>query len=411
LHEPLIRQGVDVFKTDGGDGAQVPSDAVFAAGTGERIHNLYPLYFARTISDVQLAVEPDRRSCVWIRTGTSGIQRWPCAWGGDQIADFSGGRKLIKGGQSVGLSGVSFWSHDLGGFSYNRTAEYVVRSYQWGLLSPLSRAHGGLNEPWAWGERAERIIARFLDLRYRLMPYIYSLAWQSHRTGLPMMRAMVLAFPEDPRARGRDYQYAFGPSLLVAPIYEASTREDLSSSRSVYLPEGLWYALADDTPHAGGRERVVDVPLEELPVFVRAGALIPQLPSAPQHLDGATFGRELELHAWAGGRGRFTLTEDDGQSLGYTRGEYATTELACEQAGEVFTVTIGERSGSFEGIEATRPRSWRVVVHGLEGPPATVLRNGEDAEPRDWSWDADARLLSVEAGGAGRLTIRRPETD
>ena len=251
----FVKSGVNVLKIDGGDTNEtIPGLFSSKKHSMRELHNLYPVLFAKAVHESMKKAAGNKRTITWIRTGFTGIQRYPCCWGGDQEANFRGGRVLIKAGQQSGLAGIPYWSHDLGGFAGRPTEEYYIRSFQWGLLSPLARAHGYVAAPWEMGKRAEKITGDFIRLRYRLLTTIYSYAWNSHVTGEPMMRAMVIDNQEDKNTYDAEFQYMFGHSILVAPVYKESNDKNLASRRTVYLPEGRWYDFWSDKIYAGGKK-------------------------------------------------------------------------------------------------------------------------------------------------------------
>jgi len=359
---PLVASGVSVLKTDGGDTNETPPDLVSVTGHSLReLHNLYPILFAKTVHEAMQRVVPDERILTWIRTGFAGIQRYPCCWGGDQDADFGGGRVLIKAGQQAGLAGIPFWSHDLGGFAGRPTEEYYVRSFQWGLLSSISRAHGSVAAPWEMGERAETIATQYLRLRYRLLPTLYSYAWYSHATGEPMMRALVLDYQDDPNVYQAEYQYKLGPDLLIAPVYEESGTDDLCARRQVYLPEGPWYDYWTDERLTGQQTLTALAPLDTLPVYVRAGAIIVYGPDANR---ASSIPDRLNVHVYSGGNGNLTYYEDDGHSQAYLAGECATTLITALDRETDLHVEMASSTGEFNGQpERHHLDFW---VHGLD---------------------------------------------
>lgn len=302
LHRPLLRMGVDVFKTDFGE--DVPEDAVFFNGqTAATMHNLYPLIYNRCVYEV--TEQELGYGVVWSRSGTAGNQRYPVCWSADPAADFASLACTIRGGLSIGLSGVPFWSNDIGGFRGMPTAQLYVRWAQFGLFCSHSRMHGDSpREPWAYGEEALEIVRRYVRLRYQLFPYLYSAAHEASQNGMPIIRAMPLAFPGDPNTHDKDLQYMYGSSLLVAPIY------DEGNSRSVYLPDGAWVDYWTKNVYEGSRNLTVHAPLDTLPLFVRAGSVIPMMEAASRVPAGTVDPLILEIYPHAHISGR--LYEDEG---------------------------------------------------------------------------------------------------
>ena len=266
----LIEQGVSAFKTDFGEA--IPEDAVFANGIlGREMHNQYPLlYNAAFYEAFERSGRADDLVC-WGRSGWAGIQRYPVSWSGDQLCNFPSLTTTFWSGLSLSMSGVAFWSHDIGGFMGETNSELYVRWAQLGLLSSHSRAHGTTSrEPWSQGEQALTIFRELDEIRYQLIPYLYSLAHEAHETGMTLLRPMVLEFQDDPSTHTIDSQYLLGPSLLIAPILEEGLM-----SRMVYLPRGTWYNFWTDTAYEGGRWVHVPTQLDTIPIFVRAGTILP----------------------------------------------------------------------------------------------------------------------------------------
>jgi alpha-D-xyloside xylohydrolase len=362
LLRPLLEAGVDVFKTDFGEG--VPADAVASNGmTGERLHNLYPLLYNDAVSEVTAEVT-GRAGFVWTRSTWAGGQRHGAQWGGDPNSTYQDMASTLRGGLSLGMCGHPFWSHDIGGFSGRPTADLYVRWAQFGLFSPLSRAHGTTTRvPWDYGEEALRIFREYTRLRYSLLPYIYSYARRAAKTSVPLMRAMVLEFPDDPGTYGLDLQYMLGAELLVAPIYNADGR------RPVYLPAGRWVDFWTRELVEGPRNILVEARLDVLPLYVRADALIPtiepsaHLPSPDQPFEGVTFDCYLIE------RGRFELWDCDGR-----------------------TAVSASREGTRVEVDVAGPNS-RVGVRILRLPGVAevegICLNGAEVS---WTRDADGAV-------------------
>jgi alpha-D-xyloside xylohydrolase len=232
----------------------------------------------------------------------------------------------------------------------------LIRWLQFGTFNPVLRIHGfGSNtELWRYGGRVEAAARRMLGLRYRLLPYLYSAAWQCTASGGAIMRPMLMDFPDDPCALAADHQFLFGDSILVAPV----TRPGATSLR-VYLPAGTdWYDFWTGYRHPGGSSITVETPLEKIPLFVRAGGIIPLGPFL-QHT-GEKPGAPLELRIYPGSDGAFTLYDDAGDGYAYENGERTTIALAWNDAGK--TISIGTRQGSYPGMPCQR--TFRLVIVG-----------------------------------------------
>jgi alpha-D-xyloside xylohydrolase len=352
----LLEMGAAVFKSDFGE--QAPVDAVYWDGrSGVEVHNIYPLLYNRAVFEATR--ETFGRGFTWARSAYAGSQRYPVQWGGDSYSTLDQMACQIRGLLGYGLSGVPFCSHDVGGFDYppqsfdhspytekwqleEHTQDPVVyvRWLQFGVFSSHVRAHGKQpREPYAYGPQVEEIARRYLKLRYRLLPYIYSQAVHSARTGIPMARAMVLEYPEDPATYPVDLQYMFGDSFLVAPVVSRTNR------CRVYLPAGEWVDYWSKEVVTGGRWIEVEAPLDLLPLWVRAGAIVPLGPDQAHTGEKALEPLTLEIYR-PRGEVRTVIHDEDAPQIPvrYTRrGAELTVEIgACP--GELEIVLYGERA-------------------------------------------------------------------
>ena len=268
-HNDLFDLGVDVIKSDFGE--QVPDEAIAANGDdGRRLHSVYPLLYNRCVFEATEARTPGE-GLVFGRSGWAGSQRYPMQWGGDPQSDWEGLAASLRGGLSWGLSGVPCYATDIGGFyGAQPDAELFVRWTQAAVFSSHMRFHGiGPREPWAFGEEAETIVRAFIDLRYRLLPYTQGMLAEARDTGLPCMRAMALAFPDDPAAWAFDNQFMFGPDLMVVPVLQPGGRV------RCYLPPGSWHDFWTGEVIGGGRAIEMVAPLDRLPLYGRSGGVLP----------------------------------------------------------------------------------------------------------------------------------------
>ncbi|MCL7454198.1 MAG: DUF4968 domain-containing protein [Anaerolineae bacterium] len=352
----LLDMGVAVFKTDFGE--QAPVDGVYHDGrSGLEMHNLYPLLYNRTVFELTEAYFG--RGLTWGRSAYAGSQRYPLQWGGDSYSSLDQMACQIRALLSYGLSGAPFCSHDVGGFDYPPQAfDHSERSSQWfledcaldpvvytrwlqfGVFSSHVRAHGKQpREPYACGPQVEAIARRYLNLRYRLLPYIYSQAVRSAESGLPMARAMVLEFQEDPTTHHLDLQYLFGDSFLVAPVVRRDHR------CQVYLPAGDWVAYWTKEVVRGPRWLDLEVPLDTLPLWVRAGAIVPMGPemahTGEKPLDPLT----LELYLPEGEASTAIRDEDRPDiAVRYVRGPHSLVLETGPSPGLVEAVLYGVRA-------------------------------------------------------------------
>ncbi|MGW3680243.1 alpha-xylosidase [Streptomyces prasinus] len=268
--KPLLDQGVDCFKTDFGE--RIPTDVVWHDGSDpERMHNYYTQLYNRTVFELLEKERGQGEAVLFARSATAGGQQYPVHWGGDCWSSFEAMAESLRGGLSLSLSGFGFWSHDIGGFEGTPDPSVFKRWLAFGLLSSHSRLHGSTSYrvPWEFGDEAVEVARRFTLLKHRLMPYLYGAAVQAHDTGVPMMRPMVLEFPDDPACRQLDRQYMLGPDLLVAPVF------DTGGEVEVYLPEGTWTHLLSGEKATGSCWRTERHGYDSLPLYVREGAVLP----------------------------------------------------------------------------------------------------------------------------------------
>jgi alpha-D-xyloside xylohydrolase len=348
-----------------------------ALGPSTKYFNAYAYENAEAIYDGQRGVEPNKRVFLLTRSGFAGLQRYSTAtWSGDIGTSWEDMKAQISAGLNYSISGIPFWSMDIGGFCvqnkfvegqqvFDKTGtenaankewrELNARWFQFGAFAPMFRAHG----QWPYREiyniapenhPAYKSILYYTKLRYDLMPYLYSLAGKVHFDDYTIMRPMVMDFTADKKVRNLGDQYMFGPAFLVAPVYEYGAR-----SRQVYLPESTqWYDFYSGAAVANGSQ-VVAAPYERIPLFVRAGSIVPFGPdiqwSDEKPADNIT------LYVYAGANGKFTLYEDEGLNYNYEKGDYATIDFTYDDA--TSTLTIGKRKGQFKGM--LKSRTFNVV--------------------------------------------------
>ena len=297
-HQPLFEDGVDAINSDCGE--QVPEDAVaFNGDSGARLHNVFPLLYNRCVFEAtaRFQAPSDGPPVIWSRSAWAGSQRYPIGWGGDPQSDWEGLAASIRGALSWGMSGNPYHSADVGGHygSMQPSAELYVRWLQAAVFSSHMRLHGiGDREPWVFGAEAEGVARKWLAMRYRLIPYIERLVEQAVATGMPVMRAMPLAFPDSRLVRDFELQFMFGDALLVAPIVREGGDVDIA------LPPGAWYDLNSRARYPGSQVLRYAARLDQFPVFGREGHALP-LGRVVQHTGEMSVDNPLEL-LWLFGR-------------------------------------------------------------------------------------------------------------
>ncbi|MFG6490935.1 alpha-xylosidase [Microbacterium sp. P03] len=350
----LIAQGVDCFKTDFGE--RIPVDVEYFDGSSpERMHNLYTQRYNRAVHDVLVQERGEGDAVLFARSATAGGQSMPVHWGGDSTSTFVSMAETLRGGLSLALSGFAFWSHDIGGFEGTPDAAVFKRWTAFGLLGSHSRFHGSTSYrvPWIFDDEAVEVTRRFTQLKLSLMPYLWQAGIEASRSGTPVLRPMVLEFPDDPAVGYLDRQYMLGRDILVAPVF--SERGDVD----FYLPAGEWtHLLTGETVTGGGwRRETHDV--TSLPIYVRPGAVLPvgarQDRPEYDYLDGVT------LRVYPGGSGptSTTVTALDGrevvfevvQSGGGTRIEAGAAPSAWSaQPGAVPWTVVDGRVQARDGV-------------------------------------------------------------
>ena len=347
MHRPVLNLGVDGWWPDEGDALNAPSRLV---------RN-------RMYWDALLMDRPNERPYALNRNGQAGMQRYGAfLWSGDVNSEWATLRNHIPVAVNTALTGIPYWGTDIGGFIPTRefTGELYVRWFQFGAFCPLFRSHGRtwkLRLPWGWNTgdpgpvetnlkpdpellhdaRVEPICKQYLELRYRLMPYLYSVVREGTQNGLPVIRAMWLHHPDDPAAVARGDQYLWGRDILVAPVVEAG-----ATSRKLHLPRGTWYDWWSNEAQQGGREITRSVDLSITPLYVRAGAIIPTGPV--KQYTAEKVDAPLTLTVYPGADGSFLHYEDEGNGFAYRRGEWMGLDLAWSDARKTLSVRLARGS-------------------------------------------------------------------
>ena len=344
-----------------------------ALGSSTEYLNAYALVNAQAIYEGQRSVDPDKRVFLLTRNGFGGLQRYSTAsWSGDIGTSWTDMRMQMAAGLNYSMSGIPFWGMDIGGFSvmskfqspaFNEEwQELQTRWHQFGAFVPLFRTHGQWPRRELWnitgkGSSAYESILWYMRLRYRLMPYLYSLTGAVHFEDTTLMRGLPMDFPDDPEVRDLSDQWLLGPALMPCPVYEYKAR-----SRSVYFPEGGWYDFYTGAYIPGGQRLTVDAPYERMPLYVRAGSIIPFGPSV--EYTGEKPADDILIVVYAGADARFTLYEDDGLTYGYEKGEYSTIDFFWDDTAR--RLFIGARKGVFPNMLGSR--TFRVCVVDPEHP-------------------------------------------
>ncbi len=340
-----------------------------ALGPSTKYFNAYALMNAEAIYDGQRGTDPDKRVFLLTRSGFAGLQRYSTAtWSGDIATRWEDMKAQISAGLNFSMSGIPYWTMDIGGFcvekryekgqydfnatgkenaDYKEWRELNTRWYQFGAFCPLFRAHGQFPYREVWniapeGHPAYQSIVYYTQLRYRLMPYIYSLAGMTYFNDYTIMRALVMDFGKDTQVNNIGDQYMFGPSVMACPVYEYGARK-----RNVYFPATTgWYDFYSGKHLAGGQLLSVEAPYERMPLYVREGAIVPFGPDMQYTTEKQPV--NIKIYVYAGKNGSFTLYEDEGVNYNYEKGKYSTIPFIYNDATR--SLIIGTREGSFDGM-------------------------------------------------------------
>jgi alpha-D-xyloside xylohydrolase len=373
MDDALFKIGVDAWwldttepETEGREENILLRNKV-AIGSGARYLNLYPVMTTEGVYEGQRAASDRKRVFILSRSGFAGVQRNAAAvWSGDINPNWETFRRQIPAGLNLSLSGIPYWTTDIGGFVTGNPddpayRELYIRWFEFGAFCPIFRAHGtrttNQNELWSYGPEAQSILASYDRLRYRLLPYIYSIAWKTTNEGYTPMRALAMDYRNDLRALHVSDQFMHGPALLVNPVTQPG-----ATSRQVYLPQAKWYDFwTGAVVPASGKMFTAAAPINKIPLYVRAGSILPMGPD--EEYSGEKPSDPLELRIYPGANGDFTLYEDEGDSYNYERGAYSTIALHWEDktgASGTGTLSIGARHGRFPGM--LEKRIFRVVI-------------------------------------------------
>lgn len=358
-------------------------------------HNIYGLLMSAATRQGLLLAQPNERPFVITRATYAGGQRYAAQWTGDNLATWEDFRASLRLIQSMGISGLVFTGSDTGGFVFIPDRELYTRWMEAAVFHPLFITHNGAHwatdrsvDPWSFGQESEKINRASIELRYRLLPYLYNAFYQSTKTGLPIVRSLMLEYPGDPRVIEETpatelNEFLFGDDLLVAPVVRSG-----ETTRTVYLPAGTWYDFWRERKYSGPATIVAPAPLGRVPLFVRGGAILPTQQvvefSGQAPIDPLTF------EIYPEGTSSREYYEDDGISLNYQRGVYLHEDIVAASGSKVTTIKAGDREGSY----LPPPRSIQLKLHAQQIAPSEVKLNGRELARVD-----DTAALETVASG------------
>jgi alpha-glucosidase len=376
-------------------------------------HNVYGMLMSAATHDGYLKVKPNERPFIITRATYAGGQRYAAQWTGDNMATWENLRTSLRLVMSMGISGLPMVGSDTGGFVGYPSAELYTRWLEAGVFHPFFWTHtidpDRPLDPWAFGIEYEAINRRIIELRYRLVPYLTNAFYQSTQTGLPIMRPLMLEFPYDtavmdPTPAGDNHEFMFGDDLLVAPVVFEGQRR-----RKVYLPRGTWTDFWTEQRTAGPATITVDAPLDRVPIFARAGALIP-MQQVVQHTGEAPI-NPLTLEIYPSGNSNFEYYEDDGETFDYLRGVFLKQKISVRASEAEVRIQIAAREGTY----SPPARSMVLKIHGRDAAPRTVTLGGKALElqpsvealnktTEGAAFDAAAKILWLKFADSGGAT-------
>jgi alpha-D-xyloside xylohydrolase len=357
-----------------------------AAGSGSRYVNVYPLLDTGAVYDGQRSASDEKRVFILSRSAFAGSQRNAVtAWSGDINSDWFSFRRQIPAGLNFSLSGIPYWTTDVGGFVFGNPddpafRELFVRWFQYATFNPILRVHGTRrpdeNELWSYGPDAQKILVSFDRLRYRILPYIYSLAWKTTSERYTPMRPLVMDFRGDTRAENTGDEFMFGPAFLVGPVTEPA-----ATTRQLYLPRAKWYNFWTGSSQGGGSAISAIAPLDQMPLYVRAGSILPLGPDQEWSTEKPE--DPIEIRIYPGADGDFALYEDENDNYDYEKGVHAIIPFHWDDTRHA--LTIGVRAGQFPGM--LEKRTFQIVYvkdnHGVgivpeDRPDKVVEYSGQE---------------------------------
>lgn len=426
-----LNDGVRGFWTDMGEPAWSNEDATdrlnmkHYLGMHDEIHNVYGFTWDKVVTEQFYKHNPNKRVFQMTRAAYAGLQRYTFGWSGDS----GNGNNVLEGwnqfanqipvGLSAGLGIIPFWTSDISGYcgdikDYDALSELYVRWMQFGIFNPLSRAHhegGNAVEPWVFGTQVENITRTAIELKYKLFPYIYTYAREAHDTGMPLMRALFLEYPNDSETFDLNGQFLFGRELLVAPVVEKG-----AVTKKLYLPEGEWINYNDGkTVYKGKQWITVEAPLDVIPLFVKKGAIIPNMPVMQYIHEKPAYPVSFDVYPdTVGKESSFVLYEDDGESRNYEKDIFCKTKITAIANSSGFAIHINARE--VKGYKPIGSRNYIVKLHSDSKPKSVLINTSKskkvkteelnekvltDFEKLSYSWDEKQGIIYIKLPDTG----------
>ncbi|WP_164667986.1 glycoside hydrolase family 31 protein [Virgibacillus doumboii] len=337
------------------------------------LHNIYGLLMGQATYDSMKEQLNGKRPFLLTRAGFSGIQRYAAVWTGDNRSFWEHLQMSLPMVMNLGLSGIPFAGPDVGGFAHDTNAELLVRWTQVGAFTPYFRNHSALGfryqEPWQFGEKYEKIIRKFIQMRYKWMPQLYSLFYHASVSGIPVMRPLLMEFPEDMKTYNLNDQFMIGDNVIIAPVLSPSVTD-----RAVYLPKGEWVDMETGAGYQGEQTHLIHAELDQLPIFVKRGTAIMQT-EWTSNTDKSP--KDLNLHVYAGENNesyQFTFYDDDGETFAFENGLFLRIAIEVKSTADAVTVNTAEHSGDY----LPAYDKIKVHVHGLDDSQEVILNNSDN---------------------------------
>ncbi len=369
----------------------MPLDTVHRLDDGTTIdhraaHNIFGMENARATYEGLLKLQAGERPFVLTRAAYSGAQRYAATWTGDNSSTWNHLKMSTPMLMSMGISGMPLVGDDIGGFAGSPTADLLTRWFEVGALNPIYRDHTAKGtadqEPWVHGPEHEAIRRKYIELRYRLMPYLYTTTEEASRTGVPLMRPLFLEYPQAPEFYGDDRDFLFGHDLFVAPV-----TTEMVDAEEITLPPGDWYDFWTGAKHEHSEKLQLRPRLDEMPLYVRAGAILPMQPLVQN--TGETPDGPLQLHVYPGADCRGSLYEDDGHTFSYQKGEILRVNYSCGVSSSALSIT--------SSLEKSAYKPWwnstALTVYGATAAPKEVRI--DDHAIQDWHFDSQAHTVTL----------------
>ncbi len=396
--------------TDLGEPENDDASMQFYLGSRDKIHNIYDFLWAKTLFNGFKQYRPNQRIFNLTRSGYAGIQRYGViVWSGDVGKSFGGLAVQVPMLLDMGMSGIAYHNSDIGGFTNGTTnSELYTRWMEYGTFCPITRAHGydGIQntEPWTFDSTTLSTSRKYIQLRYKLLPYIYTMAYENYETGMPLARPLLFDDPSDPKLFNESSSYFWGDNFIVSPVVAAG-----QATKSIYLPKGIWIDYWNHQQYPGNQTITISTPLDKLPLFVKAGSIIPMAPLMDYSDQYPLDTMYLDIYPSMETPGSFTLYEDDGKTLDYQSGFFALTKFSSSVISSNgiadLTLTIGTSNGNYSGKPSKRiyvceinmisQTATQVDVNGTAVQERTSYQSLRDND--GYYFDAASKKLYIQA--------------